>query len=278
MQKTNFFSLLGDHQQDLSSPSLPPETNDEDDDMNVSASFGLDSVLHRAEAKAISQSKTENSSPYGSFRPKLHLLKSGFDNKALHSSAKSLTEFKPVKVKQTKIETFEVSPKGSTHRLEKQAPSLPPETNEDDDCLEDKSLTQSQSGSTTPPVKRPALPNLSVEMDVCSLDNDSLSLSQLTSNTGVGSQPDSCDKTASTPQKPEYNSPGAKAATPKSNSIMKFFKPSRPKEENSQNASAANKSVVEISDDGSTGATQSNSTFATQVKGNNLLVQSCVVS
>ena len=193
LQKTNFFNMLGDHQSDKNAPSLPLETNEEEDQMNdkdisYQISFGLDSVLQRAEAKALSESGDENpsdKSPYGSFRPKFNMFKSSFHNNTINCSAKSRDQFKPVRTKQVKLEEFKLSSQATSRplpntnffdeenenklKIEKRQPSLPPDTHEEDDQMETKSLTNSELKM----MKEPALPRLSLENDLCGMDSDS---------------------------------------------------------------------------------------------------------
>ena len=182
--------MLGDHQSDKNAPSLPLETNEEEDQMNdkdisYHVSFGLDSVLQRAEAKALNESGDENpsdKSPYGSFRSKFNMFKSGFHNSTINCSAKSRDQFKPVRTKQVKLEEFKLNSQATSRplpntnffdeenenklKIEKRPPSLPPDTHEEDDQMETKSLTKSELK-----IKEPALPRL--ENDLWGMDNDS---------------------------------------------------------------------------------------------------------
>ena len=193
LQKTNFFNMLGDHQSDNKAPSLPLETNEEDDQMNdkdisYHVSFGLDSVLQRAEAKALNESGDETSSdksPYGSFRSKLNMFKSGFQKSTINCSAKSRNQFKPVRAKQVKLEKFKLSSQATSRplpntnffdevndtnlKVEKRPPSLPPDTHEEDDQMETKSLTKSELKL----VNEPALPSLCLDNDIFGVDSDS---------------------------------------------------------------------------------------------------------
>lgn len=210
MQKSDFFEMLGDHQMDATAPSLPPGTNEEEDQMNDKdisrhLSFGLDSVLKRAEAKSLSEAdlgnEQGNSSPYGSFRSKFSMFKSGFDKAALNSSEKSRNQFKPVKAKQAKLDQFQSSPKvqrkpipntnffddEDSSKVERRPPSLPPDTHEEDDQMEDKSLSVSQL-SLKATTEDPALPSLSQRSNLYSIDNDSFSLSELSDSYSVASQ------------------------------------------------------------------------------------------
>ena len=184
--------MLGDHQSDKNAPSLPLETNEEDDQMNdkdisYHVSFGLDSVLQRAEAKALNESGDENpseKSPYGSFQSKFNVFKSSFHNSTINCSAKSRDQFKPVRTKQVKLEEFKPSSRATSRplpntnffeeenenklKIEKRPPSLPPDTHEEDDQMETKSLTKSELK-----MKEPALPRLSLENDLYRMDSDS---------------------------------------------------------------------------------------------------------
>ena len=182
--------MLGDHQSDNKAPSLPLETNEEEDQMNdkdisYHVSFGLDAVLQRAEAKALNESGDETStdkSPYGSFRSKFNMFKSDFHKSTINCSAKSRDQFKPVRAKQVKLENFKLSSQATSRplpntnffdeenetnmKVEKRPPSLPPDTHEEDDQMETKSLTNSELKLA----KEPALPSLCLENNT---DSDS---------------------------------------------------------------------------------------------------------
>ena len=273
--------MLGDHQLDRTAPSLPPDTNEEDDQMNdkdISISFGLDSVLRRAEAKAIKESETEDGSSnsgsaYGSFRSKLSTFKSGFHRNNLTSSTKSRDQFKPVKVKQSKLEEFEKSPRmqrkpipntnffdeecESKLKVEKRPPSLPPDTHEEDDQMEIKSLSLSQLNSlkSRASTEEPQLPSLSQCSNLYSIDNDSFSLSELSESydgasqsilsnmqnssqmSGINSSPVTSISSNATPAK---ESDGQSRTMKKSNSIINMFKRSQNKEKRSPLYSSTN--------------------------------------
>ena len=260
--------MLGDHQLDMTAPSLPPETNEEDDQMNdkdisYHPSFGLDSVILRAEAKATKEEAEagEARSPYGSFRSKLNSFKSGFHKNILTFSTKSRDQFKPVRVKQSKLEEFEKSTKMQRKpipntnffdkesenklKVEKRPPSLPPDTHEEDDQMEIKSLSLSQLSSRSFTKELPALPNLSQDRNLYSIDNDSFSLSEISYSSASQSQSilsatENCSQMSDMNSSPVGSNSGN--ATPtreggsqsktmtKSNSIINMFKRSQKKE------------------------------------------------
>lgn len=235
LRKTTFFNMIGDQKSDRPCPSLPPQTNDEEDQMScksLSQPFGLDAVLQRAEIKAATESKLGNRSPYSCFKPKFSMFKSDFQKAETCSHVH--TQFKPVKVKQSKLDVFEVkspkltklSPKtdvsGEEHwrgeKSEGHSPICSQETCEEEQHVENNGQS-----------REAALPSLS-DCEVYSMDNDSLSLPQLTSSPGSQSVKGDASvrclsvATATPPNTPAIPRKLAGAELTRTNPILSMFR------------------------------------------------------